>query len=164
MPTLGDVGATRWQESQNYARPSLPEDADFLYGVYETTARHLVEDGGLRWPEGRMRDKCKSDAASGKTQILMAGDVRVGFFSLEERADEVWLDALFILPEHQRRGIGTHLVADALSKARRVGVPVRCLVMEFNPGAMAFYKQFGFIEYKVGKRCVYLESTTHKEG
>ena len=110
-----------------------------------------------------MRDKRNSDAASGQTKILMVGGESAGFFSMEERREEVWLEALFILPEHQRRGIGTRLVGEALWKARQTGVPVRCLVMEFNPAAVAFYKQFGFVQYDVGKRCVYLESTAHQE-
>jgi GNAT superfamily N-acetyltransferase len=88
----------------------------------------------------------------------MVGERRVGFFSVEPRAEELWLHSLFLLPEVQRTGLGRALLTETLATARQRGIPVRCQVMSFNP-AVGFYERFGFTQYEAEEDCVYLQSS-----
>ena len=51
---------------------------------------------------------------------------------------------LFVLPEHQGRGIGSEVLATVLDEARRAGLPVALQVLKSNPRAKAFYERHGF--------------------
>jgi len=67
----------------------------------------------------------------------------VGFAALEPRADgESELDALFVEPEMQRRGIGRALVEHCADVARKHGS--RHLHVVGNPHAESFYLASGF--------------------
>ena len=50
---------------------------------------------------------------------------------------------IYILPEHQSRGIGTHLVSELLAGARAAGLAVRLRVLKGNP-ARRLYEKLGF--------------------
>jgi GNAT superfamily N-acetyltransferase len=54
-----------------------------------------------------------------------------------------WLNALYVLPEYQGRGIGSVLLAQAM-EANPAGLSL--WVFEKNAGAQALYRRAGFVE------------------
>ena len=69
---------------------------------------------------------------------VLESDGRVsGFYSLHDGA----LAALFVAPECQGRGLGSHLLSDA-----KIHLPMLELaVYSANAGAVAFYQRHGFV-------------------
>lgn len=73
----------------------------------------------------------------------------VGFYALDMRYnDTVELDALFVQPELMRKGIGSRLLDDAMTKANTLGY--RSLMFESEPNAEQFYLEAG--AKKIGMR------------
>jgi len=74
--------------------------------------------------------------------LCQEDDAVVGVVGLEHGAEEMVIARLFVAPASFRRGIGSALVAHALSRARgrrvRVGTGAR------NAPALALYERFGF--------------------
>jgi len=74
--------------------------------------------------------------------LCQEDDAVVGVVGLEHGAEEMVIARLFVAPASFRRGIGSALVARALSLARgrrvRVGTGAR------NAPALALYERFGF--------------------
>jgi putative acetyltransferase len=64
----------------------------------------------------------------------------VGFVALGSRAGATYLQHLYVLPEHQRHGIGSELMAHA--KAQRPD-GFRLWVFQRNEGARRFYEKHG---------------------
>jgi GNAT superfamily N-acetyltransferase len=58
--------------------------------------------------------------------------------------DCVHVHQLFLLPEHQGKGIGGECMSLILEEARQLGLPVRLRVLTVNPRALAFYRRLGF--------------------
>ena len=73
-----------------------------------------------------------------RTEIWMTeqSGTATGFIAL--RAD--WIDHLYIHPEHQRRGLGTSLLAVAQASADSL----RLWTFQCNAGARQFYEEHGF--------------------
>jgi len=67
-----------------------------------------------------------------------------------------WLNYLAVVPDHQRRGLGGQMVAEAEKRLRALGCPkINLMIRRSNAGAMAFYEKLGFSEDDVvsmGKR------------
>ncbi len=132
-------------------------DAEFVYSVYEATARHLVEGVGRRWAETKMREKAELEVQDGFTRIIESDGEDVGFFSLEETASEFWLHALFLQPRYQGQGIGMRLMREAMAQAEAKRMPIRLQVMTFNP-AVAFYERLGLKINREEDRCFFMQS------
>jgi GNAT superfamily N-acetyltransferase len=98
--------------------------ADMPPGVHADEAvRH--------WLDGRLR--------ADDVWIALLGPQPVGY----ARFTEVWLDDLYVLPDHQGHGVGSALLD--LVKARRPGG--FCLwVFEMNAPARGFYARHGLVE------------------
>jgi ribosomal protein S18 acetylase RimI-like enzyme len=64
---------------------------------------------------------------------------------IENRDDCLYLDELVIDPDFQGRGIGTHIVQDAIEQAILKGVPVRLRTQVTNRAAN-LYRRIGFQE------------------
>jgi ribosomal protein S18 acetylase RimI-like enzyme len=124
-------------------RPAAPADAAFVYRVAETTVRAHVESAGKKWAAERMRAKCEQDAADAQTRIVVVDGADAGFLKVESRPDEIVIDALLLLPEHQRSGIGSGLLASVLRESAARQVPVRLFVYHANP-ARSFWERHGF--------------------
>lgn len=140
-----------------FLRQATALDAEFIYAVYEATARHLVEGLGKQWAERVMREKSNAEAVDGLTKIVMLDEQAIGFYSVELRPTELWLESLFLLPKYHGRGLGKNLLEQALSQAREASLPLRCQAMSYNP-AIAFYLNQGLILVKEEGNTVYLES------
>jgi ribosomal protein S18 acetylase RimI-like enzyme len=77
----------------------------------------------------------------------------VAFCHLELEPQLVWLESLAVLPDYQRKGLGTALASLAL-KAAGAGAyrPAALNVSSKNPGAMALYSRIGFIARREMRR------------
>lgn len=83
--------------------------------------------------------------AAGGVFVAELNGTIVGFAAVEPRADgECELDALFVDPPMQRRGIARLLVAHCTEVARERGSSFLCVVG--NPHAREFYVACGFDE------------------
>ena len=56
-----------------------------------------------------------------------------------------WIDDLWVLPEHRRKGVGRQLLLQAENEIADRGHPVfRLRVVESNANAVSFYKRMGW--------------------
>jgi ribosomal protein S18 acetylase RimI-like enzyme len=72
----------------------------------------------------------------------------IGFYTLEEKNGNAWLENLWILPEYMGRGVGKMLFLHARDLSRQRGY--RLLQLEADPNAAGFYKKMGM--YKIKER------------
>ena len=72
----------------------------------------------------------------------------VGFYTLEEKYGNAWIENLWILPEHIGKGIGKALFLHALELARQRGYTI--LRLEADPNAAGFYEKMGM--YQISER------------
>jgi len=52
---------------------------------------------------------------------------------------------LFLVPEHQGKGIGRKCMLLVINEARQLGLPIRLRVLKVNPRALTFYQRLGFV-------------------
>lgn len=84
-------------------------------------------------------------------QVVGYLKLNVGQAQTEQVADGAMeIQRIYIRPAYKRQGLGSQLMAHALSIAQEKGVPSIWLgVWEYNHVAQAFYKEHGFV--KVGE-------------
>jgi GNAT superfamily N-acetyltransferase len=119
-------------------RPANESDWDFLCVVQETCMREYAERTWGNWipePRGNFRPEIH--------QIIECDGVEMGCIALIDEADALMLEKLYILPSHQRRGIGTLLLGRVIERAHASGKPIRLRVLRVNP-ARQLYERNGF--------------------
>ncbi|MFL6566343.1 MAG: GNAT family N-acetyltransferase [Burkholderiales bacterium] len=121
-------------------RQASQADADFIYRLVEVTMRSYVE---RIWAS---------------FSIVQCGDEDVGAISVERHAEFIQLSQLYILPQHQNKGIGTSLVRELASEARNSRRPLRLRVLKSNP-ARRLYERLGFQVSSVTPERAYMELT-----
>lgn len=67
----------------------------------------------------------------------------IGRLYLDERADEIRLIDIALLPDHRNNGLGSRFLQRLLNLAEQRGLAVRLHVEQFNPAA-EWYRRFGF--------------------
>lgn len=72
----------------------------------------------------------------------------IGFYTVEEKSGNAWLENLWILPEYIGRGIGKMLFLHAVDLSRQRGY--KLLQLEADPNAVGFYRKMGM--YKISER------------
>lgn len=119
------------------------DDGEYLYALCESTMRGFVEATWGHWNENRVRTEFMRLAGSGNAWSVFLGAERVGAFILSQTLSVIVLEQIFIATEHQRRGIGSVILADLQRRARASGSRIRLSVFKVNP-AKAFYEGLGF--------------------
>ena len=122
-------------------RPALPEEYDALRPV---VVGAFGEEGTAI---GRLLDDLVENEAFRAAFVAVDQDTVVGYVSLtrgwldaDRELVEAWvLSPLAVAPDHQRRGIGAALVAEAERWTRAAGVPL--LFLEGDPG---YYARLGW--------------------
>ena len=72
----------------------------------------------------------------------------VGFYTLLEKAENAWIENLFVSPEAMGKGVGRRLFLHALDRSRQRGF--ENLRLEADPNAAGFYEKMGM--KKIGER------------
>lgn len=128
-------------------RQATQNDYDFLYELVKTTMREYVEPI-WGWDEKWQRAYFQEHLNPDQVQVVVLDDQDIGAVSVEIKPEEHFLARLYLLPDYQRRGIGTHLLRSILDKAFAQGLAVTLQVLKGNP-AKRMYERLGFA--KIGE-------------
>lgn len=120
-------------------RPITEADLDFLWQLHNAALREYVEKT-WGWDEAwQKRDfAAKFDPSEG--QIIVVDGIDAGFWWVANAENQNRLISIRLLPEFQKRGIGTRLIRDFVTSSNK---PVRLQVLKVNP-ARALYERLGF--------------------
>jgi ribosomal protein S18 acetylase RimI-like enzyme len=143
----------------------LPEDRDFVRGVYATT--RIDELAPLSWPQPAldafitMQFEAQSrhyslafpDAIS---SVVTVGDVPAGRLIVNRATSEIRIVDLALLPRWRRMGVGRQLVSRLVDEADNARLPLRCHVEQSND-AIGFWRRMGLVPCGVDGTYVALE-------
>ena len=124
-------------------RPATRDDLGFLFELYQAAlGPHLAQTYG---PLDRAGEHARFLATTKLEthQVVELESRPIGCVAARRTPDEVRLSRVFLLPEFQKRGIGTRLVDDVSARADAAGLPVRLRVLRVNP-ARRLYERVGF--------------------
>ena len=101
----------------------------------------MIEQFGA-W--GEPRQDCFFDRSWGREphSIIQVEGEAAGVLGVTEHPDHLLLANLYILPEYQRQGIGTSIIAKL--QARAESLPIRLQVLHKNQARM-LYARCGFV-------------------
>ena len=119
-----------------------PADMEELAALRILAMRDSLERIG-RFDPDRARSRFVDGFDPANTKIILADGERVGFVVARREHGEIQLDHLYILPGHQRRGIGSAVMAELLSDADAKGLTATVGALRGSE-ANAFYQRFGF--------------------
>ena len=123
-------------------RDASPDDADLVYQIkHQAYAEHAIKSYGS-WDEAFQRRYTAGNLPC--TKIILADDTPVGWIACKEEIKQIEILDLHILPDHQRRGIGTTLISGICEQAARNGKEVHLSVLKVNP-SITLYERLGFI-------------------
>jgi ribosomal protein S18 acetylase RimI-like enzyme len=123
-------------------RPGAPRDREFLWGLHRAALRDYV-DQTWGWDENWQRDKFEENFDPAGLLIVERDGDPIGQISVRRTADEIFLAAIEIAPEHQNQGIGSQLLKALLSESGQSQLPVTLQVLKVNP-ARRLYERLGF--------------------
>ena len=135
-----------------YIRPATRDDVDSLRHIYRRSslsnesdrADLLAHPDALEWSASSVEEGRTFVAAERKEIDEREEGSRVmGFATIFESSGFVELEDLFVDPEDMRRGIGTSLVHEVVTLARRRGF--ERIEVTANWHALAFYESAGFV-------------------
>jgi GNAT superfamily N-acetyltransferase len=124
-------------------RKAGPSDSAFAYRVKRAAFKEYVKKI-WGWDEDEQRQIHARRFGKHDFRIVNADGADIGIMAVAVAPDCVHVHQLFLLPEHQGKGIGRECMTLILEEARQLGLPVRLRVLKINPRALAFYRRLGF--------------------
>jgi GNAT superfamily N-acetyltransferase len=124
-------------------REAGPADSEFAYRTKKAAFREYVEKV-WGWDEEVQRRFHEQGFRWRNCRIINVASTDVGTMNVVTTPDGVTVNQIFVLPEHQGRGIGRKCMLLVMEEARQLGLPVRLRVLKVNPRAEAFYERLGF--------------------
>ena len=134
-------------------RPVTAEDEGFLLTVYAGTREDELAQ--VEWAEGQKEMFVRWQFEMQRREYdARFPDAEYGVILVDGRpAGRVWIGTdeeqirlldIALLPEFQKRGVGTLLLRRLMDEAARAGKPLRHTVFVLNNDARRFYERLGF--------------------
>jgi GNAT superfamily N-acetyltransferase len=124
-------------------RQAGPSDSEFAYAVKKAAFRQYVEQV-WGWDEEEQRRLHEQAFTWQNCRIINVAGTDAGIMAVVTKRDCIAVNQIFLLPEHQGRGIGRQCMSLVTEEARELGLPVRLRVLKVNAPAQAFFRKLGF--------------------
>jgi GNAT superfamily N-acetyltransferase len=124
--------------------PCSPDDRDFVLRVTEEAMRAYVEEAFGSWDADVQRRHLEQSFDPATYSLIMIDEVRAGILVVEDRPSNLFLAKIFLLPEFQRRGVGTVLIRRLIECAKMERKPLGLRVLRVNAAARRLYARLGF--------------------
>jgi GNAT superfamily N-acetyltransferase len=133
-------------------RVIAPEDSKFLLILYKSSRGEDLR--GLGWDEQRISEFLDMQYAAQQRfhateykkaidQIVLRGSEPVGRVTFEPREHEIRCVEVALMPEHRNAGIGTRLIRELQTEAKRQKKPLRLQVIRFSR-SVSLFERLGF--------------------
>jgi len=143
------------REPPSAIRRASPDDAETIAALTNAAYAKYIPRLGRR-PQPMTADY-RQMAAEHRVWLLCWDDQPVGVLVLMLEPEAVLIYSIAVSPQHQKRGLGGHLLAWAEQQARQEGYPlIRLYTNERMEENIAWYRRLG---YQETKRELYLGST-----
>lgn len=123
-------------------RQARAEDLEFLWDLHVASMKDYVE-ATWGWDETWQRDNFVSHYEPNSAEIIQCDGEDVGLLTVSSLGAFVFLKQLALLLSHQRKGIGSYLVKDIVTRAHSDRCSVLLQVIKVNP-ARGLYERLGF--------------------
>ena len=124
-------------------RKASQDDKEFAYQVKKAAFREYVERA-WGWEEDEQRKLHDQRFRAQDFRIIDLHGTDVGIMSVAIEPDCVFVNQLYILPEHQGQGVGGSCMSMVIEVGSKLTLPVRLRVLTVNPRAVSFYQRLGF--------------------
>ncbi len=122
--------------------PQTAEARDFAFEVKRAAlGPHIVVRWG--WDEEFQRDFHEQRFRDTPLSRIVHKGQAAGTIALTALADYVRLDEFYLLPTHQRQGLGTRILTHCAAVADARGLPLRLRYLKWNPVG-SLYRRHGF--------------------
>ncbi|WP_062270117.1 GNAT family N-acetyltransferase [Endozoicomonas arenosclerae] len=96
-----------------------------------------------RYDSNRVRDRFLDTFEPDETYKIIESDELLGFYVTRERKDHIYLDHLYIKPEHQNKKLGKVVLDKIIQTAKASDLPVRLCALK-GSRSNDFYLKNGF--------------------
>jgi len=131
-------------------------DQEFCFRVTKEAMKVYAEAAFGPWDDEWQRRRLENDLASSPHEIVIVGDTDVGLWSVAREPERFLLRKIYLLPQFQRRGIGSILLRRLIQKSEGSRVPIELRYLMVNPVA-SFYERLGFSWLKEESPYVYVQ-------
>ncbi|WP_211908411.1 GNAT family N-acetyltransferase [Tardiphaga alba] len=98
----------------------------------------------MTWDDAKQRESFASQWTTEASEVIVFEGQAIGWFEAQITKTGVLLQQFFIAPDHQGKGIGTHVLEHLLARWSKMGVPIFLTVLKNNP-ARRLYERLGFV-------------------
>jgi ribosomal protein S18 acetylase RimI-like enzyme len=124
-------------------RPATEADYEFGFQVKKLTLGPYIAET-WDWKEDEQRDFYRREFRLDDAYVIVFQGTDVGWFVNRRTSEGQELHQVYILPEYQNRGIGSHLISEVITDAEREGLSVLLQVLKCNRRAKQLYDRLGF--------------------
>ena len=114
-----------------------------------------------RFDEDRVRNRFLETFIPQDTIKLTLEDELIGFYVLRTRTDHIWLDHLYIKPEHQNKQLGKKALTRVIELAKEKGLVLRLGALK-GSRSNRFYQNNGFVQTHEDEFDLYYELPINK--
>ena len=135
-------------------RPVNESDESFLLALYGSTRDEELaqaewaegqKEAFLRWQFDLQRREYLQRFPDARYELITVNGEPAGRFWTGEDAEQIRLLDIALLPEFQKRGVGTVLLRRLMDEAVRANKNLRHMVFVLNNDAHRFYERLGFV-------------------
>lgn len=124
-------------------RRATKEDRDFIFQTKKIVLKDYVEQI-WGWDERSQNEMFNEDFTPEKIRIILLNGTDIGIINSEKDKKYLRLNQLYILPEYQRKGIGTYCMNILQREASEFNLSIRLQTFKINTPARLFYDKLGF--------------------
>lgn len=122
--------------------PAAPGDYEFARETYYATMRWIIERL-FGWDESEQDASFARQFKLDEVRVIIVDGKRAGWIQTQIDGAGVTLGQFYVVPELQRRGIGTQVLRMVIREVRDDGRSLTVPVVKFNP-AKRLYDRHGF--------------------
>jgi ribosomal protein S18 acetylase RimI-like enzyme len=123
-------------------RDALDADQEFAFRVKKAALGAYV-DRVWGWDEDFQRRFHARDWEQHRPAIVMRGAEAIGTLDVIAHPDHLYIGEFYLLPEWQRKGLGSQLLQNVVARGSRERLPIRLQFLKINP-VRSLYERHGF--------------------